>query len=103
MPVREESEKGTAIVASPDVPHRDDRVTAVMRRAEKVGLLRDKKGRIAGRISLDLVRQAKARTGIESDTELLAFALASVALEDAFPAAFERLAGTVDAAIDLDF
>jgi hypothetical protein len=79
------------------------RIDAVLDSAGKVGLLADKNGRIAGRISAELISEAKRRTGIRSDTELLQFALASVALEDNFAAAFSRLSGTVDADLDLEF
>jgi hypothetical protein len=67
------------------------------------GLLGDKSGRIAGRVSPTLVEQAKKRTGIEADSDLIAFALASVALEDDFPDAFTDARGKVDAKLKLGF
>jgi len=78
------------------------RIAAVLDRAEKAGLLREKDGRIAGRLSSDLIAQAKSRTGIRSDSDLLAFALASVAIEDHFDTTFSRVRGTVDPGMDLE-
>lgn len=64
---------------------------AVMRAAEKSGLLNEKGGRIGGRVSPALVRQAKRQTGIKTDTDLIEFALATVALEDNFADVFGSL------------
>jgi hypothetical protein len=79
------------------------RVEAVMQAAERTGLLGEKSGRIAGRVSPALIEQAKRRTGIEADTDLIAFALASVALEDDFAAAFRESRGKVDPDLKLGF
>jgi hypothetical protein len=80
-----------------------ERIESVMRSAEKLGLLREKDGRITGRVSSGLVHEAKARTGIRSDTDLIAFALANIALEDNFGEVFRSLKGTVDPDLDLEF
>ena len=79
------------------------RFEAVMRAAERSGLLSEKSGRIGGRVSPALVRQAKRQTGIEADTDLIEFALASVALEDNFAEAFKESRGTVDPELKLGF
>jgi hypothetical protein len=79
------------------------RFDAVMRAAERSGLLSAKSGRIAGRVSPALVRQAKRQTGIETDTDLIAFALATIALEDNFAAAFAESRGKVDPELKLGF
>jgi hypothetical protein len=79
------------------------RIESVMRSAEKIGLLREKDGRITGRVSSGLIHEAKARTGIRSDTDLIAFALANIALEDNFGEVFRSLEGTVDPDLDLEF
>lgn len=71
--------------------------------AERSGLLQDKVGRIGGRISPELVKRAKARTGIETDTDLIEFALANIALEDKFAEAFKATRGKVDADLKLGF
>jgi hypothetical protein len=79
------------------------RFEAVMRAAEQSGLLSEKSSRIGGRVSPALVRQAKRQTGIETDTDLIEFALASVALEDNFAEAFKASRGKVDPELELGF
>lgn len=79
------------------------RVEAVMSAAERSGLLREKSDRIGGRVSPKLVKKAKDLTGIKSDTDLIEFALANVALEDRFMEAFKAVRGTVDPELDLGF
>lgn len=79
------------------------RFEAVMRAAEKSGLLNEKGGRIGGRVSQALVRQAKRQTGIETDTDLIEFALATVALEDNFADVFKGSRGKVDPKLKLGF
>lgn len=74
-----------------------------MQAAERSGLLREKSGRIAGRVSPSLIRQAKRQTGIEADTDLIEFALAAVALEDNFAEAFKASRGKVDPELKLGF
>jgi hypothetical protein len=79
------------------------RFEAVMMAAERSGLLSEKTSRIAGRVSPALVKQAKKQTGIEGDTDLIAFALASVALEDNFREAFKESRGKVPTDLKLGF
>ncbi|SRR6266567_5354262 len=79
------------------------RISAVLQRAEESGLRAEKDGRIAGRVSADLIKKAKARTGLTSDTELVEFALANVALEDNFAETFRKTRGTVDPTLKLGF
>jgi hypothetical protein len=79
------------------------RFEAVMRAAEQSGLLGEKSGRIGGRVSPELVKQAKRQTGIETDTDLIEFALATVALEDNFAETFKRARGVVDPELKLGF
>jgi len=74
-----------------------------MTAAERSGLLSEKSSRIAGRVSPELVAQAKRQTGIEGDTDLIAFALASVALEDNFAEVFKDSRGKVPADLKLGF
>ena len=76
---------------------------SVMDAAERAGLLEDKSSRIAGRVSRALIEQAKRRTGIKSDTDLIEFALASVALEDDFAEVFKASRGKVDPDLKLGF
>lgn len=80
-----------------------ERFEAVMHAAEQSGLLSKKNGRIGGRVSPVLVRQAKRQTGIETDTDLIEFALATIALEDNFADAFKDSRGKVDQGLKLGF
>jgi hypothetical protein len=79
------------------------RFESVMGAAEQSGLLEEKSSRIAGRVSRALIEQAKRRTGIESDTDLIEFALASLALEDNFAEAFRAARGKVDPDLKLGY
>ena len=79
------------------------RRTAVLATAHEAGLFAGANGRIAGRVRKQLIEAAKARSGIKSDTELLEYALARVALEDDFAAKLLALEGSVPRDIDLEF
>jgi hypothetical protein len=79
------------------------RFEAVMQAAQRSGLLSEKSGRIGGRVSPALIEQAKRQTGIEADTDLIEFALATVALEDNFAATFSKSRGKVDPELKLGF
>lgn len=74
-----------------------------METAKAAGLFDGEAGRIAGRIRQPLIDAAKSRSGIASDTELLEYALARVALEDDFGHRLNALAGSVDPELDLEF
>jgi hypothetical protein len=80
-------------------PRRD----AVLETAKNAGLLAGANGRIAARIRRHLVNAAKARSGIKSDTELLEYALARVALEDDFGQKLIARQGRVPGDVDLEF
>jgi hypothetical protein len=75
----------------------------VLKTAKDVGLLTGARGRIAGRIRKPLLDAAKRRSGIKSDTDLLEYALARVALEDDFGQKLIARKGRVPADIDLEF
>ncbi len=79
------------------------RFEAVMGAAEQSGLMRGKGDRIVGRVSPALVKKAKRLTGIKADTDLIEFALATVALEDNFPKSFKQSRGKVDPDLKLGF
>ena len=76
---------------------------SVIDTARRLGLLDGENSRIGGRIRRDLVAAAKEKSGIASDTELLEYALAKVALEDDFGAKLVRRKGRVAKDIDLEF
>lgn len=79
------------------------KVEAVMKAAKNSGLLREKSSRIGGRVSAALIEQAKKRTGIEGDTDLIEFALANVALTDDFSKVFKESRGKIDPTLKLGF
>ena len=79
------------------------RFEAVMLAAKQSGFLSGKSSRIGGRVSPALVEQAKRLTGIETDTDLIEFALATVALEDNFAEAFKESRGKIDRDLKLGF
>lgn len=79
------------------------RFQAVMEAAAHSGLLGEKSKRIGGRISPALLEQAKNHTGIMTDTDLIEFALATVALDDNFGRTFRETRGTVDPDLKLGF
>ena len=74
-----------------------------MQAAERSGLLKQKSARIAGRVSPALVRRAKRRTGIKADTDLIAFALANVAVDDDFARVLDQSRGKVDPRLKLGY
>jgi hypothetical protein len=94
--VQRDAESGQFLVSK-------TRFEAVMQAAEQSGLLSEKSGRIGGRVSPALVKQAKRQTGIETDTDLIEFALATVALEDNFAETFKTSRGKVDRELKLGF
>jgi hypothetical protein len=75
----------------------------VIETAERAGLLRGENGRIAGRVRAELIRLAKERSGLTSDTQLLEYALAKIALEDDFGPKILARKGRVSPDIDLEF
>jgi hypothetical protein len=103
------SERGTRrakrarSTASGQAAGRGAKFEAVMRAAESSGLLHDKSSRIGGRVSPALIEQARRQAGIESDTELIEYALASIALEDRFAEVFKESKGKVHPALKLGF
>lgn len=71
--------------------------------ARQLGLLEGENSRIGGRIRRDLVAAAKTKSGIASDTELLEYALAKVALEDDFGTKLVQRKGRIAKDVDLEF
>ena len=76
----------------------------IMTIAEEKGLFRGTRTKmVRGRMPEALVRKAKARTGIKSDTELLELALANLAVADDYAEWLLSCKGTVSPDIDLEF
>jgi hypothetical protein len=89
---------------SPSVPVQPNvRRRAVLEAARKLGLLGGENRRIGGRVCGDLVAAAKKKSRITSDTELIEYALAEVALEDDFGTRLIRRKGRVAKDADLEF
>lgn len=82
---------------------RRHRVELVMNEARNAGLVGGPKDTvIRGRVSKDLVKAAKKRAGVTSDTELLEIALSSFALEDDFGEKFLKRKGSIDPDLALE-
>jgi hypothetical protein len=58
---------------------------------------------VRGRMPVELVSQAKRRTGITSDSKLIEAALANIALSDDYAEWLLSQRGTVNAELDLEF
>jgi hypothetical protein len=72
--------------------------------AEREGLLRGERTKVLrGRMPEALVSEAKKRTGIESDTDLIEVALANVAVADDYAEWLLSRRGSVNPEIALEF
>src|SRR5690242_7296937 len=80
---------------------RNDLIMSEARNAGLIGVPKD--AVIRGRVYKVLVRAAKKRAGVRTDTELLEVALSNLALEDDFGEKFLKRKGTVDPDLDLEF
>src|SRR5215471_21479450 len=87
----------------PAKPVGNPRRDSVLDTVKRLGLLDGPRNRIAGRIRGQLIKAAKARSGIRSDTALLEYALAQVALEDDFWRKLWARRGTIPPDLDLEF
>ena len=86
------------------IAQRRHRTELVISQAKKAGLVGGPKNTvIRGRVSENLVKAAKKRAGVKSDTELLEVALSNLALEDDFGEQLLKLKGSIDPDIDLEF
>jgi hypothetical protein len=91
-----------AVRARNKAPHRHLRGRAVMSAASDAGYLTgEKMERVGGRITSRLLAAAKAKSGIHSQTELLEYALAKVALEDDYGAKLLAMKGSVPDDVEL--
>jgi len=72
--------------------------------AEKEGLLQGERTQVVrGRMPEALVARAKKRTGIDSDTDLIEVALASIAVADDYADWLLSRRGVVDREAELEF
>jgi hypothetical protein len=85
-------------------PGASRKVHDVLMMAEREGLLRGERTKIIrGRMPEALVSEAKKRTGIESDTDLLEVALANIAVADNYAEWLLSRRGAVDSEVQLEF
>src|SRR5437763_13852029 len=76
----------------------------VMVIAEEQGLLRGERDQVVrGRMPKALVAQAKKRTGVVSDTDLIELALANIAVADDYAERLLARRGTIDREANLEF
>jgi hypothetical protein len=72
--------------------------------AEQEGLLHGGRTKIIrGRMPEALVSEAKKRSGIKSDTDLIELALANIAMSDNYGEWLLSRSGTIDPEIDLEY
>ena len=90
--------------ANTSVSLQTEKIKNVLIIAEERGLLRGSRTKMMrGRMPEALVRKAKTRTGIQSDTGLLEVALAHLAVADDYPEWLLSRRGSVRPEIDLEF
>jgi hypothetical protein len=83
---------------------RPDKFKELLVMAEREGLLGGGRTQVVrGRMPEALVAQAKKRTGIKSDTDLIEVALANIAVGDDYAEWLLSRQGTVDPEVDLEF
>lgn len=80
-----------------------NRADLIMSEARNAGLVGGPKDAvIRGRVSRVLVKAAKKRAGVRSDTELVELALSNLALADDFGEKFLKRKGSIDPDLDLE-
>ena len=98
---RERIAKGVAAPGEAAVQR--TRADLIMSEARNAGLVGGPKDAvIRGRVSTALVKAAKTRAGVRSDTELVELALSNLALADDFGDKFLKRKGAVDPDLDLE-
>lgn len=106
---RPTSRESATVKARPTAGGRNPRLSdetpfsAVIERAREMGLMTEGTQQVGARLPTKLLDQAKKQTGISSTTDLLAFALANVAVEDNFAKAFIAARGKLDPDLDIGF
>ena len=76
----------------------------VLAMAEREGLLRGRRTQVVrGRMPEALVSEAKKRSGVKSDTDLIEVALANIAVSDTYAEWLLSRSGSIDPEIDLEY
>ena len=83
-------------------PPAPDRRAGILAAARDMGLGGTKDKTIGSRVPSALLEAAKTRSGIQSDSELLLYALSKVALEDDFGSRLLSMKGSVPKDVALD-
>ena len=81
----------------------EKRRRTVIETAKAAGLLAGPKNPLGARVPQHLLKAAKTKSGISSNTDLVEYALAKVALEDDFGAWLVARKGSISPDLDLDF
>ena len=98
------SQRGKRAGTAEERPVRSSKLRDVMTIAETEGLLRGERTQVVrGRMPEALVARAKKRTGIDSDTELIEVALASIAVADDYADWLLSRRGAVGSEAELEF
>ena len=74
---------------------------SIAERGAALGLTVKKSRSVSGRINPELLRLAKERTGISSESALIELALTNIVLEDGFAETFRKVRSAVDEDIEL--
>jgi len=104
-PAREKtSAAGSAVPGRTKAARESSEMVEILSLAKAKGLLSGARTLVVrGRMPVELVSQAKRRTGITSDSKLLEAALANIALSDDYAEWLLSQRGTVNAELDLEF
>lgn len=78
------------------------RLAMALEGVRKLGLLERKTESVAVRLNPDLLRLAKARTGLDVNSAVIEMALANLVIEDAFPEAFAKARGSIPSDLRLE-
>ena len=103
-PAREKTSAAGSAVRRTKAARESSEMVEILSLAKAKGLLSGARTLVVrGRMPVELVSQAKRRTGITSDSKLLEAALANIALSDDYAEWLLSQRGTVNAELDLEF
>lgn len=78
------------------------RNTNIMSLLEKMGLTRNKTAQFGGRVNPRLLKLARERAGVDTDSQLIDLALGNLVMEDGFSEAFRAARATISPDLDLE-
>ena len=104
VPAKEKSSAGSTVRGRTKAGRENSEMIEILSLAKAKGLLSGARTLVVrGRMPVELVSQAKRRTGITSDSKRLEAALANIALSDDYAEWLLSQRGTVNAELDLEF